>query len=144
MATRGRPSNKSIHAKDSAQRKRTPLGARNLLTATNIPEGWEGRWINDVNDRIVQARSAGYEFVTNSGVVVGDKSVDSTEDSGDVISRPVGNGVTAYLMAVPVEYAEETRRMKDAKVKETERGIKAETEKPGHYGEFKQNVGKHV
>lgn len=149
MAGRGRPSNKSIHAKDSAKRKRTPLGERNILTAENIPDGWEPRWINDKDsagrDRLQAACAAGYEFVpADSGVTIGDLSINSTYDVGSVISRPVGNGVTAYLMAVPSKFAEETRQMKAAKVRATEEAIKAETDKPGHYGEFKQNTGKHI
>lgn len=149
MANRGRPSKQSIHATDSKKRKRTPLGERNILAVDNIPDGWEARWINDRDsagrDRLLAALAAGYEFIpASSGVDIGDLSIDSTKEEGSVISRPVGNGITAYLMAVPMEFAEETREMKRKRVRATEESIKAETDKPGHYGEFKQKTGKYV
>jgi hypothetical protein len=128
----------SVRKKDA---KRTPLsGPRNILTAYNIPKDYEPRWINDVDARIYQATLAGYVFVSEEGTVVGDQTVDSSGMRTGVISRPVGGGITAYLMAVPKEIYDEVQQAKAEDIDERERQWKNYNKRPGHYGETEEET----
>lgn len=101
--------------------KRTPVsGARDILTVSNIPEGLEPFWINDVGDELLRFREAGYEFWTDKGVKVGDKTVNSSSGVGSPITKNVGNGITAYLMVQRKEWADEDRAAKQRELDEQE------------------------
>ena len=82
--------------------KRIPMHeARQVLNVDGIPDGKVGRWVSDEKNRIDVFMKAGWEFVTDKGVVVGDKKVDGTKAAGNVVSKIVNSdGLVQYLMVL--------------------------------------------
>ena len=116
--------------------KRVPIsGNRNILTVSGIPKGYMGRWVNDVDNSIDKFKAAGYEFVTDKNVVVGDRTINSGNDVGSIVTKNVGGGVVAYLMAQRKEYYEEDQAAKANSIAETEAAITRKKE--GQYGSIK-------
>lgn len=113
--------------RETRSNTRTPVsGNRDVLNASGIPEGMVGRWVNDEDSsyRIQKFQKAGYEFVTSDGVTVGDRSANSTNGIGSVVSRPVGGGKTAYLMAQRKDWYEEDQSAKQASIDSVENGFR--------------------
>lgn len=128
---------KKAATRASSRPSRTPIsGNRDILTASGIPEDYIGRWVNDVDNRIEKYQSAGYDFVTDDGVTVGDRTVNSGENVGSVVTKNVGNGVIAYLMAQPKEYYDEDKAAIHSQIDEREAAITNRRE-DGQYGEIK-------
>jgi hypothetical protein len=95
-------------------------------------------WINDQKGLIFRSKRAGYENVLMSEIPSwGVADVDSADPSASVISMPVGNGVTAFLMKQPMEYYEEDRRAMDDLVDSREGDMKRSLNSGdnGTYGE---------
>ena len=103
---------------------RTPVaGNRDRLSVKGLPEGVVPRWVNDVDDgsRIQLFLDAGYQFVTAKGLMVGDRTVEtSTKDTGSIRTKNVGQGITAYLMALDRELYTEDQDAKHAEIDRTE------------------------
>jgi len=97
--------------------------SRNRLTVEGKVDrvNFVQRWVNDVDDRIPRFKAAGYEFVNNDGISVGDDTVDyrSTTDTS-IVRKGVGGGKVAYLMQIPREWYEEDQAKKQARVDEIE------------------------
>lgn len=119
--------------------KRIPVGgSRDILTVDGLPEGYVGRWVNDEDARIQKFLDGGYEFVQRNGeIAVGVTTVDSSEGSGSLYSKNVGNGIVAYLMAIPKEYYEEDAKERAKQVDKTEADMlrKLNNGDDGRYGE---------
>lgn len=115
---------------------RTPLHSRNILTVQDKDPELEYRWFNDVEERLFHAKNAGWEFVTDKGITVGDPTVNASTEVGSVVSKKVGGGVVAYLMALPKEFYEEDQEAKQDKVDRQERAMYEELNSPqdGRYG----------
>lgn len=93
--------------------KRTPVsGYRNVLTYSAKDPGYVYRWVNDLDTRIQIFQDAGYEFVPTGEGQVGDKRVGTASDVGSWVSKPVGSGITAYLMKIKQEWFEEDQQKK--------------------------------
>lgn len=111
-------------AKESKKRPvRVPFHqSRDILTAHNAPEGFVLRWVNDTDDRVERCTSAGYEFLTDRGIVVGDRTVDSLngKEVGAIITKKVGGSVTAYLMAQREDWYEADQKAKQRTITENE------------------------
>jgi hypothetical protein len=103
-----RKTNQTLEAEDSDRPKRVPInGSRDILKVKGIPPNLHPCWVNDVDNNLERYQAAGYYFWIKP-VAVGDNKIDSDSPMGSgVISKNVGNGVTAYLMVVPVEYYDE-------------------------------------
>ena len=120
----GRPSRKPV---------RTPLGARNRLTFSGLDtKNFVYRVINDEDDRLNQAQEAGYEFV-ESDKQLGDIRAAEASKLGSKVSKPVGGGITGYLMRIPKEYYEEDQAAKAQKLNDLEKSMKPDASK-GQYG----------
>jgi hypothetical protein len=124
--------------------KRIPLGDRNKLTVSGITDKDEYmyRWVNDVEDRIMSCFNAGYDFVDKNGKTVGDATVESARGTSSVMSKGVGQGITAFLMKVPKEiWLEDRKRRVDEPTDQLEAGMKQQSEdkSKGFYG--KVDVG---
>lgn len=114
------------------QVKRTPIsGNRDIMTVEGKEKGFEYRWINDVGNRIQKAKDGGYEMVQHE-VGVGDRTVDSTDGVGTVVTKDVGKGITSYLMRIKDEWYEEDQRAKQNKVRASEESLHQRGE--GQYG----------
>jgi len=109
-----------------ARPTRTPLGQRNRLTVPEgmIPKGMVGRWINDKDGRVKQALEAGYEHIA-SDEKTGDPRVADPSQMGSKVSKSVGGGTTAYLMAIPEDFYKEDQKAKQDRVDASERAMKA-------------------
>lgn len=93
--------------------KRVPVsGARDILTVQNLPQGKVARWVNDKDDRTFKFLQGGWQFVTDKGVTVGEKTVEASRSVGTVVHRPVGQGTTAYLMVIDKEWYEADQESK--------------------------------
>ena len=118
---------------DRSKSTRTPLGKRNKLSFDNLEEGYVYRVINDVDSRLEQAVEGGYEFVTGKGKLGDSRAAEGTAIDSRV-SKPVGNGVTGYLMRIRDEFYKEDQAAKAARIDETEKSMKPDTS-AGQYGD---------
>jgi len=119
-----------------SQALRIPIGgSRNVTAVNDTPDGYVDRWVNDQPGRIERLKQAGYENVQAADV--GDSGVDDTHAQAGVVSRDMGQGVTAYLMRQRKDYFMEDQKAKQLKVDETEDTIRRDVKNKlndGHYG----------
>jgi hypothetical protein len=120
--------------------KRIPLGRRNVLTVSGLKDQDEFHyhWFNDVDERLQQCVEAGYEFVGNSGLQVGDKTVESARGTDSITKKAVGGGKIAYLMRIPMELYKEDQTNKQRDVDLLDANLKA-PEVDGKYGKVEIN-----
>lgn len=91
------------------------------------------RWVNDVEDRLLTFKQAGYEFVDKSEVKSsGDPTVDTSKGTDSRLRKGVGGGLTAFLMKLPLEYKRQDDAEKEAEILETERSMRRLKSETGH------------
>jgi hypothetical protein len=119
----------------SGRVRRQPVGIRNRLSVRGQDPNYNYRFVNDQDDRVSRFQEAGYEFVPNSEVKIGDNRVDIDSTLGTNASVSVGNGMRAYLMRQKKEWYDEDQKLKQDEIDKSEAGLK----KPdfGAYGELK-------
>lgn len=112
----------------SAHPKRVPVSSSRAPLKVN---GFDqtnqvGRWVNDIDDRIIRFLEGGYQFVNQDGSLsVGEGGSAGSASSVDSrVKKPVGKGVTAYLMAIPREFYEADQAAKQREVDATEEAMK--------------------
>lgn len=108
-------------AKRTKRPKRTPLGTRNVLIATER-KGFVRRYVNDVDDRIERAKAAGYTPVTTHSDA-SDPRAGSDSRMGAISSKSVGGGVRAVLMEIPEKFYQEDQAAKQEQVDRSEEGL---------------------
>ena len=113
-------------------RKRIPLGARNILTASKKP-GFVRRFVNDKGDRIQAFKDAGWASVEMTGQVGDDKAGRATS-MGSSANPSVGGGQRAVLMEIPEKFYDEDKKAKQAKITQVENEIKRNSADPGKDG----------
>lgn len=118
---------------DRSKAARVPLGNRARLSFNNLEEGYVYRVINDVDDRIKRAESAGYEFV-ESEASLGETRVADASKIGAKVSKPVGGGITGYLMRIKKDWYNEDQETKQKQISSTEAAMKPDN-KQNQYGE---------
>jgi hypothetical protein len=116
-----------------SEKVRVPLGARNRLTFGDLDPKFNYRVINDDQDRLARAEEAGYEFVQSEGKLGDNRAAEGTS-MGANVAKPVGGGMTGYLMRIPKKFYEEDQAAKEAKIKEKENTFIPDGSK-GQYGE---------
>lgn len=135
--------------------KRVPVSqSRDVLSVKNLPEDMVGRWVNDVSDRVLKFLEGSWEFVTDKGICVGERTVEASRDCGQTIRRLVGTGphnepVYAYLMAITKDLYNEDQARKQDEVDSVEEQIYEQAESMrkeakqhgGTYGKFKIEQG---
>lgn len=94
------------------------------------------RFVNDTGSRVANFQSAGYEFVEDKDLVVGDSRVFDPSDLGSAKRVTSNDGTTSYLMRIKKEYYEEDQAAKAALVNETEQAMKRDASQ-GMYGSIK-------
>ena len=114
---------------------RTPLHERDILTVRNKNPNKEYRWVNDIDDRLYRFTEAGWEFVTDKGVTVGDPTVNADKELGSVIVKRTGK-TELFLMCIEKELFEEDAQAKADAIKETERAMyeQLNSSQDGRYG----------
>lgn len=106
------------------RKNRVPIEGRQQKLAMKIPDGFVGRWFNDVGTRIQQAKEAGYEFLDSQTVDVVTEGV----DMGSVVRQRVDRKLTnepvyAYLMVIEKELYDEDQAKKLEAIISTERKV---------------------
>jgi hypothetical protein len=94
------------------------------------------RFVNDIGSRVYNFQEAGYEFVSDSELAVGDSRV---IDPNDISSRKrvVSNdGTVSYLMRIKKEFYDEDQTTKMEHVDESETSMKRDASQ-GMYGSIK-------
>ena len=117
-------------------RKRVPLGTRNVLTAPK-KSGFVRRYVNDEPDRIQMFKDAGY-VVVDENLPVGDHKIGQASSLGRITNPSVGGGKKAILMEIKQEYYDEDQAAKVAKIKKIEDEMKRNT----HPSSDAENFGK--
>lgn len=85
---------------------------------------FEYRFVNDAGARISNFQSAGYEFVTDDSLKVGDSRVFDPSDIGSAKCVTSNDGTKSYLMRIKKEYYEEDQAAKAQHIDETEKAMK--------------------
>jgi len=119
--------------------KRVPInGSRDIMNVRGIPPELHPCWVNDIDNNIERYQNAGYNFWTGTAIV-GDKKIDSDSPIGSgVISKNVGNGVTAFLMVVPVDIYNEDQTSLQSELAEKEAVLfRSMKQGEGRYGDIK-------
>lgn len=142
-----RVSREDINENGSEDRpKRIPVsGARDILSATNIPKGHVPRWVNDYPPgRIQKYLDGGWNFLTRAGVQTGDRTVNTGDSMSSLQTRNVGNNTVAYLMVIKEEFFKEDDKAKQDAITNREKAIfdRAKREIDG-YGSLNQSTGLH-
>jgi hypothetical protein len=128
--------------KTATRKKRVPIsGNRDILTISGKEPGYVYRWVNDVDNRIQKYLDAGYIFVDTAGKTIGESTIENARDTetGSVISKYVGKGITSYLMAQKEEWYEEDQRNKAERTDRSEGSLKSSGD--GSYGKLEIKRG---
>jgi hypothetical protein len=135
-----RPDN--LNRSDRPQRQ-SINGRRDVLNVRGKEQGWHYIWVNDYN--VDAWLEGGYEFVVHN-VVVGSKKIDASICEGGKISKPVGNGVTGYLMRCPQEIKDEEDALVDDKTDEADISLRQSlnSNEDGRYGEVEIKESKPI
>ena len=104
------------------KRKRIPAGMpRQKLKMDGLASNKRGYWATE--DQFAELRDAGYTFVANSDeLVIGE---DDYINKGSIISRPASRfeDTKLYLMEIDKTIYNENQRIKQTRIKETEKQI---------------------
>ncbi len=115
--------------------RRTPIGARNVLTVQGKEPGYEYRFVNDEGDRVQSFLDNGWETVAAKGVQIGDKRLGAAGTDGSVAKASVGQGKTGVLLRIREDWYKEDQAAKQGYVNKTEEAMK-ETALDGTYGKL--------
>ena len=115
---------------------RKPLHQRGPQTINGDKDpNYVYRFVNDTGSRIANFQSAGYEFVEDKDLVVGDSRVFDPSDIGSGKRVTSNDGTVSYLMRTKKEYYEEDQAAKAAQINDTEQAMKQEASQ-GMYGKL--------
>ena len=122
-----------MKAKEAKRPSRIHIsGGRDVLTvrgAEELEKEFHLCWVNDY--LVDKYRLGGYEFVywtdlTEDNEQVGDSRVNTDSPMESRVSKNVGNGVTGFLMKIPLEYYQEDKVSKDRRTDELENAMKTQ------------------
>lgn len=111
-------------------------GKRDKLSLTGCEEGFHYCIVNDYNcDAYLEDD---YEFVTHK-IKIGDSHVNKPNADGERASVKVGNGVTGYVMRIPLEWYNDDRKKEQTEVSDFEDSMyhRLNSKEDGRYGEVK-------
>lgn len=118
-----------VEVEERPQRERNtrvPMHQRDLLTVHGKDPDRYYRWCLDVDNKIMRYMQAGYEFVSDPALSIGEMSVNPTTQTGEVVSKKSGER-TLYLMSIDREFYEQDQRAKAIEVDEMEKTMYAQT-----------------
>ena len=125
----------AIAKSPSGRVRRTPVGARNVLTVGGKDPNYEYRIVNDEGDRVEQFKAAGYDVVSASDVTVGDRRINKASSEGSAAQVSVGGGMKAMVMRIKKDWYAEDQAAKIASIAQTEAATQTEALK-GNYGKL--------
>jgi hypothetical protein len=118
--------------KKAERKKRVPLGnprAKLQIDGYDIPNNKVARWVNDHPGRLAAAEAAGYAFIEDSAVSVGEGPGDQRDNLSAKVCRNVGvkedgSPLKAYLMVIDKDLYDEDQREKQRQIDEIDEAIK--------------------
>jgi len=129
-----------MNAKTTKRVERKPLAQQGPQSVAGDKDpNFAYRFVNDIGSRIANFQSAGYEFVTDDELKVGDSRVFDPSDLGSAKCVTSNDGTKSYLMRIKNEYYEEDQKAKLAKVAETEGAMQKNSSQD--YGTLKVTRG---
>lgn len=123
---------KGVDKRAGQDRKRIPLGTRNILTASKRP-GYMRRFVNDKGDRIQAFKDAGWTAVDAVGQDSDDKAGKATV-IGSSANPSVGGGQRAVLMEIPEKFYYADKKAAQDKITMVEDEIRRNSTGPGKDG----------
>mgnify|MGYP001342008037 CR=1 FL=1 len=109
--------------------ERQPMGQRNRLKVKNRNPDYHYRIFTDVDDRLEDAKLAGYEIdPDNNSKSVMDLRVDVPNGMG-AHGIPLGQGTKGVVMRIPKKWYQEDSRVKQDAIDAVENTIKQTAEK---------------
>lgn len=125
-----------MNAKAAKRPERKPLFQRGPQSVAGVKDpNFQYRFVNDTGSRISNFQAAGYEFVQDSELVVGDTRVSDPSDMGSSKHVTSNDGTVSYLMRIKKEWYDEDQAAKAQQIAETEQAMKREASQ-GMYGKF--------
>ena len=118
------------------RKKRVPLGVPRARLAVNDRKGYQRRWINDRDGKILRAQEGGYNFVKSSDAEFRDSDVCNSDTNCKVVDS---DGTKAYLMEITQEFYDEDQAEKQKMVNLTEEALRHGEDShgaPGHDGRY--------
>lgn len=113
---------------DRSKPQRVKFADRNRISFSNMDPDYVYRVVNDKDGRIAKLQGIGYELVQDDEQI-GDYRVAEGSKLGRAVSKPVGNGVTGYLMKIRKDFYEEDQNEKSAVVDKIEKALKPNSSK---------------
>ncbi len=120
----------------SGRVKRTPVGARNVLTVHGKDPEYHYRFVTDDGDRVEQFKDAGYEPAMAKDHRVGDKRINAPSMEGSLAQVSVGGGKKGILMRIRKEWYEQDQAAKAAEVDSTVAATKKQALSEADYGKI--------
>ena len=118
----GRP-RKDGNRAEERPRKRVPISVRNVLKWDDMEDGYHYRFVNDIENRIVQFKEAGYESIESPDVVGDQRSPGDPSPIATHVEKSVGGGIKGILMRIRDEWYEEDQREKQSEIDDVERSM---------------------
>jgi hypothetical protein len=110
--------------------QRRPLHQRGPQSiAGDKDPDFEYRFVNDTGSRIHNFQQAGYEFVTDETLTVGDSRVQDASAQGSGKRVISNDGTTSFLMKIKKEFYQEDQAAKAQAIAEQEATMKQEASK---------------
>lgn len=104
--------------------ERKPLFAQGPMAVSGeLDPNFEHRFVNDIGSRITNFKKAGYEFVEDPEITVGDSRVFDPSDATSAKVVTSNDGTKTYLMRIPKEYYNEDQAAKMDRLAEQEQAI---------------------
>lgn len=129
-----------MNAKTTKRVERKPLAQQGPQSVAGDKDpNFEYRFVNDTGSRIANFQSAGYEFVVDDELKVGDSRVFDPSDLGSAKCVTSNDGTKSYLMRTKKEYYEADQKAKLARVAETEGAMQKNSSQD--YGTLKVTRG---
>lgn len=120
----------------STRVSRKPLFARGPQSIGGEKDpNYHYRFVNDTGSRIDLFKQAGYEFVNDTELTIGDSRVSDPSDLG-YAKRVISNdGTTSFLMKIPKEFYDEDQAAKAQQLEEQEAAMTKDASQ-GMYGKL--------
>lgn len=118
--SREETANRNAAREESGRSTRVPLGVARSKLSVPVRPGYQRRWVNDTEGRLLQAQQGGYQFAVDQSLQIGSPDIDNeNRDLGARVSRVVdkSTGQKAYLMEIKEEFYQEDQAAKKKAVK---------------------------
>lgn len=127
------------NVKTTTKRKeRKPLHQQGPQSVAGMLEpGFQYRFVNDTGSRIENFKAAGYEFVEDPDLYVGDSRVFDPSQTGSAKVVTSNDGSKAYLMRIKDEWYKEDQKAKQDRIDELEKAMTKPASQGADYGEIK-------